>query len=126
MRRLAILFAIVGYALVVSIGAAIVQAQSTSLKMRADSNRVVLGDRSPSTPRRPTPCHPPTHRPGVIGSLGTSCQQTWSSSRLSLARDPVPLTAGRNWAYRTIPQTDMTQTLSNATWEASHPEAQPR
>ena len=44
MRRLAILFAIVGYALVVSIGTAIAQAQSTSLKMTADSNMAVPGE----------------------------------------------------------------------------------
>ena len=63
MRRLAILFAIVGYALVVSIGTAIAQAQSTSLKMTADSNRVVLGE--PVTfniTNQPLAFRPPTGR----------------------------------------------------------------
>jgi hypothetical protein len=126
MRRLAVLSVIVGHALVVSTGAAMAQAQSASLEMTADSDRVVLGKRPPSRSRRPIPCLPATHRPDATGSLGTSCRQAWSSSQLPLARDPVPCTAGRNWACRTTPQTDTTQTLSNATWEASHPEAQLR
>ncbi len=44
MRRLAILFVIVGHALVVSTGTAMAQAQSGSLEMAADSDRVVLGE----------------------------------------------------------------------------------
>jgi uncharacterized repeat protein (TIGR01451 family) len=44
MRRLAVLSVIVGHVLVVSTGAAMAQAQSASLEMTADSDRVVLGE----------------------------------------------------------------------------------
>src|SRR4051812_1883140 len=45
MRRLAILFVIVGHALVVfSTGTAMAQTRSASLEMAANSNRVVLGE----------------------------------------------------------------------------------
>ncbi len=44
MRRLTILFVIVGHALVFSTSTVMAQAQSGSLEMVADSNRVVLGE----------------------------------------------------------------------------------
>ena len=44
MRRLAVLFVIVGHALIVSTGTAMAQVQSASLEMMADSDRVALGE----------------------------------------------------------------------------------
>jgi uncharacterized repeat protein (TIGR01451 family) len=44
MRRLALLFVLVGHALVVSTGTAMAQAQSASLEMAASSDRAVLGE----------------------------------------------------------------------------------
>ena len=44
MRRLAVLFVIVGHTLIVSAGTAMAQVQSASLEMVADSDRVVLGE----------------------------------------------------------------------------------
>ena len=126
MRRLAVLLVIVGHALVVSTGAAMAQAQSESLEMTADPDRVVLGETVTFTITKTNPLPSDHPQPDATGSLGTSCRQAWSSSRLPLARAPVPCTAGRNWACRTTPQTDTTQRSSNATWEASRPEAQPR
>ncbi len=67
MRRLAVLFVIVEHALVVSSGTAMAQAQSASLEMVANSNRVVLGEPVTFTITKTDPLLPTTHKPDGIG-----------------------------------------------------------
>ena len=69
MRRLAVLSVIVGHALVVSTGAAMAQAQSASLEMTADSDRVVLGEPATFTITKTNPLpsnHPQAGRDWIV------------------------------------------------------------
>jgi uncharacterized repeat protein (TIGR01451 family) len=69
MRRLAILFVIVGHALVVSTGTAMAQTRSASLDMAVSSNRVVLGEPVTFTITKTNPLlsdHPQAGRDWIV------------------------------------------------------------
>jgi uncharacterized repeat protein (TIGR01451 family) len=69
MRRLAVLFVIVAHALVVSTSTAMAQAQSASLEMAANSNRVVLGEPVTFTITKTNPLssdHPQAGRDWIV------------------------------------------------------------